>query len=349
MPHEDLIYRFLKARANINKNADILTTCIEADRSIDAVELDGDGLKNQQLILDSAELSYYMLNINNHIVLLYPSEERDKYMSIKNMLKFHENMAEYTGFSYAEADVIKDLLNHSKVPYQVCAGDDMQITFLIPETSSAIMEHSMNALEHELSTDIGRKYLMAKNICWANTIGNVSKALDFTGVSYIGSEGGTRGIRIDSDGAVVIKQNGKSDFISRLDPAFSIKVINAALYDLNGGITPIKRISGGLAEEITYGMTKENILKKPISKRDAIKKLGLKELPDIKTLAELKEKPLTEEKQLAVYALMRMVICRSMQIEEAKDLKTTKGEREEYLYMHNRLIHEMDQEEELGR
>ncbi len=332
MTNEDLIYRFLKSRSKVNKNADILTDCIKSNRGIDAVELDNDCLKNQQDILNSSNLSYYLLNINNHIVLLYPEEERDKYMSIRDMLMFHDNMKEYIGFSYAEADVIKDVLDMQNIEYKVSAEKNMEINFLISEKDSIIMDKAIDVLVKELETDIGNKYLTAKNLCWANSIGHASKAIDFTGVSYIGSEGGANGMRIDSDGVIVSTQKGKHDFISRKDPNFSIKVINSVLYDLNGKSHPVKRISGKLAEELTHSMMLNNVTN--YSKDRALKKLGLNKFPDLNILSEMKDKDLPEDEKEAVYALIRMSICRQISIEEMKDIKITKADEKDYLHMH---------------
>ena len=81
MSNIDIMKRFLAARQNIDANAKALYQCLEYQRDdIDAVVLDMDNLSSIKTILESSELSYYLLDIENRIdgektnnlVLIYP-------------------------------------------------------------------------------------------------------------------------------------------------------------------------------------------------------------------------------------------------------------------------------------
>jgi len=66
MSNIDIMKRFLAARQNIDANAKALYQCLEYQRDdIDAVVLDMDNLSSIKTILESSELSYYLLDIEN--------------------------------------------------------------------------------------------------------------------------------------------------------------------------------------------------------------------------------------------------------------------------------------------
>ena len=63
MSNIDIMKRFLAARQKIDKNAEVLYQFLKYQRDIDAVVLDMDNIASIKTILESSELSYYLLNI----------------------------------------------------------------------------------------------------------------------------------------------------------------------------------------------------------------------------------------------------------------------------------------------
>lgn len=334
MSKENVVCRFLKSRAEIDKNAGALAMLIEADRGIDAVELDMNKMDSQKQILAVSDLSYCLLNINNHLILLYPGDEREKYMNIKDELQFNGQIMKYSGVTYAEADSIKDFLMQAGVKYKIHSDSDRHIHFLISKEDSKVMDRAVNAVRKEIESEPGKKYLMGKNLCWANAITQVSKALSGSEPSYIGTEGGTNGISINEDGAVVMRTQGNGEFISKLDPNFKQKVQDIVINEFKGGTTPIKAIYGDYAKEITYGMSQYDIRKKAMTKNEAMNELNLNSFPSIESLSKMTEQDLEGKKKEALYALIRMSLCRSIKLEGFDELKMSKSEKIAYENMH---------------
>lgn len=339
MSKEYLVYRFLKARSDIDKNADILSSLIESDRGIDAVELELDKLNSQKQVLSYSDLSYCLMNINNHLILLYPYEERDKYMGIKDELQFGGKMQEYRGVSYAEASALKDFLDAAEVNYKARSDTDGMIQFLVSSDDEKIMDEAIKKLMKEIDTDVGRKYLMGKNACYANSITQISKALDYNEDVYIGTEGGTNGIHINSDGAVIMRTNEKSEFISKMDKNFEFIIQDIVINEFRGDETPVKAFFGDFAKDISFGMSQTDIKKNAMTRNEAMQQLGLEKFPTMEWLAKKKDKnELTGKNKEALYALIRMNLCRTTELAGYDEYKMSKNEKAEYKNMHNRNI-----------
>lgn len=338
-----LIKRFLKARADVNKNAKIISDAIDANRDIDAVIMDKQKLESNKHVLDYSGLSYYILNINDNIVLLYPGEERQRYNNIRQDLQLGSNYVEYAGISYSEAEALKDFLDAGRVEYNVKMNDNMMIQFMIPQRYEDEMNLALSKLQSEIQSEIGKKYLLGKNYCFANTITQLSKCFDYQGDIYIGTEGGTSGIHINEDGAVLIQTGASGDFISKLDPDFENKVTDIVMNELKGDITPIKAFYGDFAKDISYGMSQFDIKKQAITKTEAMSILKLTSFPSLDTLSKMKESDKYSGKEKdALYALIRISLCRQTNLEDYKEFKLTKAEKIAYENMHANNIEEIE-------
>ena len=298
MSNIDIMKRFLAARQNIDENAKALYQCLEYQRDdIDAVVLDIDNLGSIKTILESSELSYYLLNIEsrvdgektNNLVLIYPNEEREIF------------------FGLQDEDVIAEALRN--VQNEIPGNED---------------------------------YFISKNICWGHAIEQASNVINYDGgPAFIGREGGTGGIKLDEYGAVVMTTKG-SRFISRNSKDFDRKVVNAILNDIDGASAPVKVFYGDIVNDIAGDMTrraaKENV--KIMTKKQALSELELESLPDFLELGKMLEDidGYSEQKKEALYSLARMVICREQTLEDIKEYKVSKADKQKYIEIHEENV-----------
>lgn len=339
MSNIDIISRYLKAREDINENADIIAVLIEAGRDIDAVELDTDKIDIAKQILAYTDITYCLLNINNHLVLVYPNEQRKLYMDIQMQLIFGGPLVEFAGFSYSEAAAVKDFLKAAGTQYRIKANNIGDIQFCLAAVDESIMDEAIETLKNEIEHDVGKKYLSFKNISWTHAINQASKAINYDGPVFIGREGGTGGVRLDKYGAIVMIPNAPGRFIPRGDPDFECKVINVIINDLNGQNSPVKAIYGEFVDEITYGMSKkQDIQKKALTKKEALKILGLTNIPDVDELEKMFNNDYDATQKEAFYAVIRMSLCRSMKLKDAHQYKMNKSEKLEYEQLHHTNI-----------
>ena len=71
MSTKDILQRYLTARADVDENAGVLAACIKNDnKPIDAVEIESKDLNLANRLLEYSDLTYSLLNINNHFILL---------------------------------------------------------------------------------------------------------------------------------------------------------------------------------------------------------------------------------------------------------------------------------------
>lgn len=343
MSNTDIVYRYLKAREAINENADILAVLIEAGRDIDAVELDMDKKDMVKQILDYSDITYCLLNINNHLVLLYPNEQREQYMNIQTQLVFGGPLVEFSGFSYSEAAAVKDFLQAAKTQYSITTNSVGNIQFCLSAVDEPIMDEAIKTLQCEVQNEAGQKYLLSKNISWAHAISQASSAISYSGPVFIGREGGTGGMRLDKDGAVVMTPNSPGRFIPRGDPDFEGKVINVIMNDLNGQSSPIKVVYGSFVDKITYGMSKQDIQKTALTKNEALKILGLSNIPDMDQLEKMFNNDYNDTQKEAFYAVMRMSLCRAIKLKDIQKYKMSKTEKIEYEQLHRANISKFEE------
>ena len=222
MSNIDIMKRFLAARQNIDANAKALYQCLEYQRDdIDAVVLDMDNLSSIKTILESSELSYYLLDIENRIdgektnnlVLIYPNEQREIFFGLQDELSFGGRIVEYKDFSYSESMAMKDFLKAADVKYIASADNDGKIKFMASEKDEEIIAAALRNVQDEIPGN--EDYFISKNICWGHAIEQASNVINYDGgPAFIGREGGTGGIKLDEYGAVVMTTKG-SRFISR--------------------------------------------------------------------------------------------------------------------------------------
>ena len=110
MRGEKLLYRYLKSREDINENAGVLADLLLNKCKIDAVVLDAGAVPFTKPILQSTELTYCMMNVNGCPILIYPSEERQKYMEVQPLLEFGGEAVAYPGFTYSEFKAAEEIM-----------------------------------------------------------------------------------------------------------------------------------------------------------------------------------------------------------------------------------------------
>ena len=345
----DIMKRFLAARQNIDANAKALYQCLEYQRDdIDAVVLDMDNLSSIKTILESSELSYYLLDIENRIdgektnnlVLIYPNEQREIFFGLQDELSFGGRIVEYKDFSYSESMAMKDFLKAADVKYIASADNDGKIKFMASEKDEEIIAAALRNVQDEIPGN--EDYFISKNICWGHAIEQASNVINYDGgPAFIGREGGTGGIKLDEYGAVVMTTKG-SRFISRNSKDFDRKVVNAILNDIDGASAPVNVFYGDIVNDIAGDMTrraaKENV--KIMTKKQALSELELESLPDFLEIGKMLEDVdgYSEQKKEALYSLTRMVICREQTLEDIKEYKVSKADKQKYMEMHEEKV-----------
>ena len=342
----DLIYRYLKAREKINDTYGALAAIIEVNKDengisgIEAVEIDKPDVKRTQSILDYTSLNSCFLNIDDRFVLLYSAIEREKYMQIQPFLAYGDKLIEYPGMTYSEASEMKEFMDVAGVKYKSKIDSDGKVGFIVAKDDEEMTKEMIKAISEEQNTEEGYKYFVSKNICWANAINQASIAISGNFTTYIGKEGGSGGIVIREDGAVLMTPNKSGEFIPRSDKDFKEKVINAVLQDLNGENTPVKAFFGDFADIISNDMKKQDIDKPALTLKDALEILQLDGLPSVDELDEMFgniDEYEADEKR-AFYAIARMVMCRTQKLDGFDEYKLSKAEKSTYSALHQEYV-----------
>ena len=349
MSNIDIMKRFLAARQNIDANAKALYQCLEYQRDdIDAVVLDMDNIASIKAILESSELSYYLLDIEsridgektNNLVLIYPNEQREIFFGLQDELSFGGRVVEYKDFSYSESVAMKDFLKAADVRYLASSDSDGKIKFMVSEKDKETAAEALRNVQDEVPGN--EDYFISKNICWGHAIEQASNVINYDGgPAFIGREGGTGGIKLDEYGAVVMTTKG-SRFVSRNSKDFDRKVVNAILNDIDGASAPVKVFYGDIVNDIASDMTrraaKENV--KIMTKKQALSELELESLPDFLEIGKMLEDVdgYSEQKKEALYSLARMVICREQTLEDIKEYKVSKADKQKYMEMHEEKV-----------
>ena len=196
MSNIDIMKRFLAARQNIDKNAQRLYQCLEYQRcDIDAVVLDIDNIGSIKAILESSELSYYLLNIEsrvdgkktNNLVLIYPNEQREIFFELQDELSFGGRIFGYKGFSYSESVAMKDFLKAADVKYLASSDSDGKIKFIVSEKDKEAITEALRNVQDEIPGN--EDYFISKNICWEHAIEQASNVINYDGgPAFIGRE-----------------------------------------------------------------------------------------------------------------------------------------------------------------
>lgn len=336
-----LMYRYLKARERINENAGLLADLIKNEEGVDAVLLHTDQTAMAKPLLDQTRLSYCLASVNGKPILMYPTEERQKYLAVMPLLQYNGPVAEYGGFSYSETKTMIELLNSRGIQYHTMYAMDGRTTFLFPQAREKEVKQAVRALKDELETEVGKKNYIRQNICWNYAVSQISTALAYNGVSFFGSEGGAMGIRIDETGAILFAQNKPGRYIRRADANFQTTVIQMVLSDLHGAVAPIKVFYGDFADELTKNLQKGKNSEKSMSKREALQLLGLPDIP--KTTAEWDElvdhaEEYEGKQEEAYYTVLRMAACRQQTLKGLENCKLTKEEKQEFQKIHATMI-----------
>ena len=342
----DLIYRYLKAREKINDTYGALAAIIEANKDenvisgIDAVEIDKPDVKRTQSLLDYTSLNSCFLNIDDRFILLYPAIEHEKYMQIQPFLAYGDKLIEYPGMTYSEASEMKEFMDVAGVKYKSKIDSDGKVGFIVAKDDEEMTKEMIKAISEEQSTEEGYKYFVSKNICWANAINQASIAISGSFTTYIGKEGGSGGIVIREDGAVLMTPNKPGEFIPRSDKDFKEKVINAVLQDLNGENTPVKAFFGDFADIISNDMKKHDIDKPALTLKNALEILQLDSLPSVDELDEMFDNIDEHEadEKRAFYAIARMVMCRNQKLDGFDEYKLSKAEKSTYSALHQKYV-----------
>lgn len=331
-----MIHRYLKAREDIDENARLIANIIESRRGIDAVVIEPKDKGTLKQLLGYTDLSYCLLNVNGQTLLLYPNEQRERYMSLRPHLLFDGKMVEYKGFTYSEATAAKDFITAAGEQFQITTDENGRISFAISKRDEALMDQVISCIKKEAGTPCGEKHFVSDNICWIHAINQVSMAINYEGNIYLGREGGTGGILINKNWAYIVTPQNAGK-ITKNDQNFAKKLINAVLNDLDGAHHPIKAFYGDIVNEISYGMDNG---RPSMSRQNALNVFGLREIPTIDMIGEMLEKSEQYNKREteALYTLMRMSMCRSQKLESIDEYKMNKEEKKDYESMHNRNI-----------
>lgn len=344
MSNIDVIKRFFDERADVDQNAQLLSQYIEFQRDIDAVVLkdtiDERNVNNVNMLLESSDMSYCLLNINNHLVLIYPNEQRELFMNMQNELSFGDDIVQYEGFSYSESLAMKDFLNAANIKYIASTDNEGRIKFMASKQDEAALDKAMSNIQDEIPGN--ENYFKSKNICWAHTINQASNVINYDGGPvFVGREGGTGGIKLDTDGAIVMTTKG-SRFISRMSKDFDRKVVNAMLNDIDGAGAPVKVFYGDIVDLIAGDMTRRGVKEnaKVMPKKQALEVLNLDTMPDFDGMDELfnNSDDYTPEQQSACYSLSRMVICREMRLDDIEEYRVSKADKQRYMQEHTQNV-----------
>lgn len=334
----DLVCRYLKARQSISKNAGVLADYIENKKNIDAVELDMKNLDSSKNILSNlSDMTFYLMEINEHLILIFPEEEREKYMNIQLELMSGDVIDEYRKFTYSEANAAKDFLQAADVTYRSSIDSDGRIKFMVPRKYSDVMENAIRTIQDEVKTKEGMDYYNVQNICYMNAIHQLSQAVSYDGVSFIGKEGGTDGVRIDNECAIYANTKGTGKIIFRDSPQFEQELQKIVLNELNGTTSPVKAFYGDFAEEITKDITKKSAKEPAMTKKDVLSILALNDIPDIEAIGKMINDidKYDDEKKRAVRVLVRMSVCRMQKQKDLQKYKQRKPDRDRYLNIHS--------------
>lgn len=344
MSSTDIMLRYLKSREIADENAGLLASLIEADRGIDAVELDSKKLAETKNILEYSKLSYCLVNVDSHLLLLYPEEQRRLYKDIQPQLELGGKYTEITGFTYSEAVSARDLLQAGEIPYRMTTDSKGLVSFAVSEKYGDAVKSAADTVMREVEEF--QEHFISRNLCWQNAVAQVSRAVEYEGTVFIGSEGGSSGIRTDSRGATVYAAKEESRFIPRHDADFNKKVLSAALNELNGYDAPVKAFYGEFADLMTSDMAQNRSGTVPMTKSEALDTLGLNEIPDINECADFYEEldSLNKKQETAFYTLLRMSMCRAQKLEDLTEHKS--GRKAESLYQdaHEENIEEFARE-----
>lgn len=348
MATTDILYRYFKARQEVNENghAETLAQCIHYNRGVDAVVLDMKDKELAQNILKETDVNdafdSWLLDIAGNLVLVYPREQREKYMEIQPHLVLGEKLVQYGGFSHSEAQAMKDFLKEAGVDYKQTVGDGGRIGFLFAENKEYIFKNAMETIKREETTDVGEKHFISQNLYWRYAINQASKALNYDGVVFVGSEAGTRGIRIDKNGAISMNPLKKGRFIPKNDPNYERKVLNEILNTTNGKEFPVKIFYGELADMMSQDMTRKSLRESPLmlKKREALDILALASIPSVDEIGKMVNhiEDYGDSERKAIYSLMRMRVCRDCKIEDIQTYKMSKQDKQDYKQMHEQHI-----------
>ena len=205
-----------------------------------------------------------------------------------------------------------------------------------------VFKNAIEALKQEENTEIGTKFLISRNLYWRYAIDQASKALNYDGVVFVGSEAGTRGIRIDKNGAISMNPLKKGRFIPKNDPNYERKVLNEILNTMNGKEFPVKVFYGELADVMSQDMTRKSLRESTLmfKKNEALGVLGLSNIPSVDKIGEMVNHldDYNDDEKKAIYAIMRMRVCRDYKIEDIQAYKMSKQEKLEYKQMHEQYI-----------
>ena len=135
---------------------------------------------------------------------------------------------------------------------------------------------------------------------------------------------------------------GPGRFIPRADSKFDIRVIDAMLYDLNGGKTPVKSFSGNFADILTTGMHKENSQNTALTLKQALEIMSYDRLPGIDELDTIINNidNYDNEQKNAIFALARMTMCREQALEGFDEYKLTKKDKSDFSILHQKYMNE---------
>lgn len=339
MNPNEILYRYLKSVEPVDKNAKILSKIIKANRNIDAVLLkDNNKIDDTKILLKSANLSFCLLNIEDSLVLIYPSEQREQYLAIQKELELGNKYIETTPLTYSEKEALKDFLNAKNIQFKLLMQSS-DIKIAVEEKYKKDLNNAVKLLNKEKDSPEGLKYLQSKNLYWYHML-QVFENIHNTEISvFIGSEAGVSGIKIDKEKAVIINSAKRPQVIYRYDSLFDRKVLDCMINDLNGTKTPVKLFTGIQADFLSAdinenykGLTSSSATE--LLEVKNINKLSPKDIDNL--LNEINEFP--ADKQRAVYIAMRKRACQDLKFEEINKYKLTKQEKELYKNMHQNNI-----------
>lgn len=315
---------------NGDRKAGVIADMIAAGRQVDAVFIPPE---YETAIKSSPGVSpAYFLRISGTLTMLYPGEEREKYLQRREAVLYGKQYV-YHPLSYGKAASAADILKKKKIPYEIrndaYGSGPMTFSLSVGErfAKEAEMAVKLADKEDELS-----KYLKWQNLCAASLSETIDKAIHSEKDVFLLSESGERAIHIAPKEAAIICPPQPVQTIKRDSESFKKDLTMAAVRVLMADKSIVKTLSGKETEIFTDGENK-------LTAAEAMKALGLTAFPSGARLLELRKQDTEGKYKKEISVLMRMRAARNIQLDdEIKEKRPGKEERAAYQKLHQESV-----------
>lgn len=297
---KDALVRFLRSRAEINKMSGALANMIKDDRGVDAALIPEKHFEHMADLSDKTGLIHAMFKIGESIVLCYPSEEREKYMEIREEVLSGGKRLLYSDLSYSEMKAAVDMIKAASFNFHVKLQTNGKFEILGQNSDKEEMDQIISMVNKEKCSDSGKQVELYRDTVFAHAINQISYALASSVPVVIGSENGSATLLLSPKGALLTDDKGKQQFFPRDKDDFEKLFTKSILKDLGGDRAPIKIFGGKLAEKLSENMPSMTL-------KDALKELCMERIPSIEKLEAIPDKIKT--RHLEAYAVAERASC----------------------------------------